>query len=642
MKNYHYVLVLLVLAALNNCTIPEKVASSLKNSSGDLEVIVGLDSKQRPFFQLFKKNKMVLDTSYLGIDRRDQNFSSQMAIKNISKGELVEDHYSMLHGKQKEINYQAVQYVVELQNRNQESMNVIFNLSSDGVGFKYVFPQPSESVYRIENEVTTFNFINRTRAWLQPMSKAKTGWEQVHPSYEEHYLSNISIDQKSPSGEGWVYPALFNAHDTWVLISETGLGSNYCGTRLMYDDEYAALKVTFPQKEEVFPDGVLKPHSKTPWETPWRILTMGSLKTITESTLGTDLAHEAIDMDTSFIQSGLASWSWVLLKDDFTNYETSIEFIDYASKMKWKYCLIDADWDRKIGYEKMNELTDYAASKNVKILVWYNSAGSWNTTPYTPKGKLLTSESRVAEFEKLKEIGVSGVKIDFFGGDGQSMIAYYHDILKDAAKHQLLVNFHGATLPRGWHRTYPNLMTVEAVKGQEFITFEQEIADLQPSHSAMLPFTRNVYDPMDFTPMVLDSIPRIKRTTTKSFELALPILFLSGVQHIAETPAGMSQQPDYIIEFLKDIPTNWDESKFITGYPGKVIVMARRKDDQWFVVGINGENKPKQIDLDLSFLKNKDGFLISDKENTFHKIEIRSDSLTTVQLDAHSGFVAKF
>lgn len=411
---------------------------------------------------------------------------------------------------------------------------------------------------------------------------------------------------------------------------------------MTYNNEYKALQVSFPQKEEVFPEGVLKPESKTPWKTPWRILTVGSLKTITESTLGTDLANEAIEMDTSFIKSGLSSWSWVLLKDDFTNYETSVKFIDYASKMKWDYCLIDADWDQKIGYKKMNELTKYATSKNVKILVWYNSAGSWNTTPYTPRNKLLTSESRINEFKKLNEIGVSGVKIDFFGGDGQSMIAYYHHILKDAAKHKLLVNFHGATLPRGWHRTYPNLMTVEAIKGEEFITFEQANADMQPNHSTIIPFTRNVFDPMDFTPMVLDSIPGIERKTTKSFELALPVLFLSGIQHIAETPTGMGKQPDFVIDFLKEIPTNWDESKFITGYPGKDIVMARRKENQWFVVGINGENKQKTLQIDLSFINSKEGFLITDNKRKFEKTKVNSKNLTTIQLSPNGGFVAKF
>ncbi|WP_439128619.1 glycoside hydrolase family 97 catalytic domain-containing protein [Polaribacter sp.] len=620
----------------------ESKQNNLVNSDGTLKIKIDLDSQKRPFFKLFHKDQIILDTSYLGIKRKDQDFFSNITLKNISEGKYIEDNYTMFQGKQKEIKYTALQYKIELENKNGMAMNIIFNLSNDGVAFKYIFSKKSESVYKIEDEKTTYNFVTNTKSWLQPMSKAKTGWEQVNPSYEEHYLSAISVDKKSPIGEGWVYPALFNTNDTWVLISETGLHSKYSGTRLIYNNEYNALKVSFPQKEEVFPDGALKPEAKTPWETPWRILTIGNLKTITESTLGTDLANKAIEMDTSFIKSGLSSWSWVLLKDDFTNYETSIKFIDYASEMNWDYCLIDADWDQKIGYEKMNELTKYAALKNVKLLVWYNSAGSWNTTPYTPKDKLLTSKSRKEEFKKLNEIAVSGVKIDFFGGDGQSMIAYYHAILKDAAKHKLLVNFHGATLPRGWQRTYPNLMTVEAIKGEEFITFEQANADLQPSHSAILPFTRNVFDPMDFTPMVLDSIPGIHRRTSKSFELALPVLFLSGIQHMAETPDGMKKQPDYVIDYLKDIPTNWDESKFITGYPGKDVVMARRKNNTWFIVGINGENKQKTLQLDLSFIDNKNGFVITDNNRAFKKIKINSKNLTTIQLDPNGGFVAKF
>ena len=620
----------------------EKSPFILKNSDNSITVELHSVVNKNLVYRVLKNNNVVIDSSHLGLIRDDFNFHNNLEILNISEPKLIKGNYTMFQGKQKHISYEANQYVVELKNENNKNLNIIFNLTDDGLAFKYVFPEKSDSIYKIDDEITTYNFVENTKGWLQPMSKAKTGWEQVNPSYEEHYLSDVSINKKSPIGEGWVYPALFNTNDTWVLISETALDSNYCGTRLVYSDDYDALKVSFPQKEEIFPNGELKPESSTPWETPWRIITIGDLKTITESTLGTDLADEAIEMDTSFIKSGLASWSWVLLKDDFTNYETSLKFIDYASKMNWAYCLIDADWDQKIGYDKMNELTKYAASKNVKILVWYNSAGSWNTTPYTPKDKLLTSESRTEEFKKLNNIGVSGVKIDFFGGDGKSMIAYYHGILKDAAKHKLLVNFHGATLPRGWHRTYPNLMTVEAIKGEEFITFEQENANLQASHCTLLPFTRNVFDPMDFTPMVLDSIPRIERKTTKSFELALPILFLSGIQHIAETPTGMYKQPDYIVDFLKDIPTNWDESRFVTGYPGKDIVMARRKDDTWFVVGINGENKPKELQLDLAIIKEKEGFLITDKNETFEKTVINSKNLTTITLQPNGGFVAKF
>ena len=639
MKTY---LILLVTSFLLISCHQEKNNFTLKNPDNSIAIELYSAANKHLVYRIVKNNSVVIDSSRLGLIRSDSNFYTDLKISKVSEVKLVKDSYTMFQGKQKNINYIANEYVVQTKNKDGKQMNIIFRLSDDGVAFRYHFPETSTEIKKIIEEKTTYNFDQNTKGWMQPMSKAKTGWQSTNPSYEEHYQMNTPINSKSPIGEGWVYPALFNTNDTWVLISEAGLDSNYCGTRLVYSDDYDALKVSFPQKEEIFPNGELKPESSTPWETPWRIITIGDLKTITESTLGTDLADEAIEMDTSFIKSGLASWSWVLLKDDFTNYETSLKFIDYASKMNWSYCLIDADWDRKIGYSKMYELTKYAKSKNVKILVWYNSAGSWNTTPYTPKNKLLTKKSREQEFKKLKDIGVSGVKIDFFGGDGKSMIAYYHNILKDAAYHKLLVNFHGATLPRGWQRTYPHLMTVEAIKGEEFITFEQENADLQPSHCSMLPFTRNVFDPMDFTPMVLDSIPRIERKTTKSFELALPVLFLSGIQHIAETPTGMDKQPDFVIDFLKDIPTNWDESRFLAGYPGKDVVMARRKGDTWFVVGINGENKAKTIQLDLSFLKSKVGFIIQVKDGKFIKRSVNSSSLKSVELQAYDGFVAKF
>jgi hypothetical protein len=642
MKLLRYQLFIFCASLFISCSKEKNQSPTFSNTEKSIIVEVGLDDSKQLFYKIFHQNNLVLDTSYLGIERNDDSFVRNMKITNISDSKNIKESYSMFQGKQKDITYQAQQYVVELENENAKPIQVVFNLSDDGVGFRYKLPNASDSTYTISEEMTTYNFVDGTISWLQPMSKAKTGWQSTNPSYEEHYQMEIPVSQPSPIGEGWVYPALFNTDNTWVAISETALDRNYCGTRLRYDENYNALKVSFPQKEEVFPNRGLNPKSSTPWQTPWRILAIGNLKTFTESTLGTDLAEKAIDMDTSFIESGLASWSWVLLKDDFTNYETSIKFIDYASEMNWPYCLIDADWDQKIGYDKMKELTTYAKSKNVKVLVWYNSAGSWNTTPYTPKSKLLTHESRTQEFKKLNEIGVSGVKIDFFGGDGQSMIAYYHDILNATAEHQLLVNFHGATLPRGWHRIYPNLMTIEAIKGQEFITFEQEIADLQPSHSAMLPFTRNLFDPMDFTPMVLDSIPRIKRKTTKAFELALPVLFLSGIQHIAETPTGMYKQPEFVIDYLKEIPTNWDESRFIAGYPGKYVVMARRKGQIWHVVGINGESTSKSLELDLSFIEPKEGFLIQLDSDEFIKKNIKSNQLTRIDLKANDGFVAKF
>lgn len=635
------IILLISIVTLTTSCSTKKEKTIFENPSKSITVTFELNSNKAPVYRVFHKNKMVIDSSFLGIIREDSNFYTNLEILHISEPKLISDSYSMFQGKQKKISYSANQYTVNLKSEAGNLMDIIFQLSDDGIAFRYHFPETSNEIKKINEEKTTYNFNQNTKAWLQPMSKAKTGWSETNPSYEEHYMMDVPVNTSSPINEGWVYPALFKHNDTWILISESGLHENYCGTRLLYNETEKAIQVTFPQKEEIFPNGALNPESELPWYTPWRIITIGSIKTITESTLGTDVADKAIEMDTSFIKSGLSSWSWVLLKDDFTNYETSKDFIDYASEMNWPYCLIDADWDTKIGYEKMKELASYAATKNVKILVWYNSSGSWNSTPYHPKSKLLSHEDRIKEFTKLNQMGIGGIKVDFFGGDGQSMISYYHGILKDAAKHKIMVNFHGATLPRGWQRTYPHLMTVEAIRGQEFITFMQETADLQPSHCAMLPFTRNVFDPMDFTPMVLDVIPNINRKTTPAFELALPVLFLSGIQHIAEIPDGMAKQPQYVIDYLKDIPTNWDESKFIAGFPGKDIIMARQKDGVWHIVGINGENKPKEFEIDLSFIS-KEGFIISENEDGFIQNKITPNTTITVKMKPYGGFVMKF
>ena len=634
-----YSILLLVFSLFSFAETPANY--SFINADKTIKVEFNLTLKKTPSYKVFYKNKLVINTSELGIVREDANFYTNMKIVNVSEVKTVASNYSMLQGKRKNIHYAANEYIVSLQNSTGEAMEIIFQLSHDGIALRYHFPKTSNDIKKITEEKTTYNFDAAAKAWLQPMSKAKTGWKETNPSYEEHYAMGVPVNTKPAIGEGWVYPALFNANEAWVLITETGLQDNYCGSRLVYNDASKALQVTFPQKEEIFPNGALNPESQLPWYTPWRIITIGSLKTITESTLGTDLADPAIPMDTSFIKSGLSSWSWVLLKDESVNFETTLQFIDYASSMNWPYCLIDADWDTRIGDAKMNELVAHAAAKNVKLLVWYNSSGSWNSTEYHPKGKLLTHADRDAAFSKLKEMGIAGIKVDFFGGDGQSMIAYYHAMLKDAAAHELMINFHGATLPRGWQRTYPNLLTTEAIKGEEYITFTQETADLQPSHCTMLPFARNVFDPMDFTPMVLDSIPNIKRKTTPAFELALPVLFLSGIQHIAETPMGMAKMPKYVVDYLKDIPTNWDDSKFIDGYPGKYIVMARKKDNVWHIVGINGENNAKEIELDLSFVTNESGYVILENEKGFQQLPISKNTKLKVTMKPNGGFVVK-
>lgn len=483
------------------------------------------------------------------------------------------------------------------------------------------------------------------------MSVAKTGWHSTHPSYEEFYQKGIPAGTPSTLGAGWVYPGLFQTGETWVLLSESHVNRGFCATRLGHESPDGEYSVAFPDPRETIGDASIHPRvaSSKPWQTPWRLIVIGSLETITESMLGVDLAEPNVtDLKLESVEPGQSSWSWPLYGDGGTNFDVQKQFIDYAADMEWEYCLVDCNWEHLIGIEKLEELCDYAKSKNVGILIWYSSAGDWNTVPFTPKSKLLTHESRMEVFKMLKKMGIKGLKIDFFPGDGRAAIDYYHDIMEDAAKFGLLLNFHGATLPRGWHRTYPNLMTVEAIKGQEFITFEQRNADEQPVHSALMPFTRNVFDPMDFTPVVLDKInDHITRRTTSAFELALSVLFTSGIQHFAEIPRGMDKAPEYVRDFLRELPEVWEDIEYIEGFPGEYVVLARKGEGHWYVCGINAEADAREVSIDLSELSlasRTSGNLITDGDDdslsfTQKKLNLSRNDTVDLTIQPNGGFV---
>ncbi len=624
-------------------------SSSVASPDGRLMAEVHLDPAGAPRYSVRLNGQVVLAESRLGLVRDDADFSKGLRLVSVSSATPVHDRYEILTAKRRLNNYVANRKVYHLQTVDGRKMDVIFQVSNDGVAFRYFFPETSATTHKLIDEVSSFHFLPGTKAWLQPIAVAKTGFAQTNPSYEEYYQKEIAAGVPSPTGAGWVYPALFRSGDTWLLVSEAGLGRNYCGTRLRSESPDGEYSVGFPDPREIIPGGPANPESKLSWLTPWRLIVIGDLKTITESTLGIDLADPPAKRADVADLPGKASWSWPLLGDSQTTYATQKRFIDYAADMGWRYCLIDALWDKQIGYDKIKELVDYAHGKNVKVLLWYNSAGDWNTAPQTPRSLMVTHESRVKEFDRLKQMGVAGLKIDFFGGDGQSVIDYYHDILEDAAPYGFVMNFHGATLPRGWERTYPHLMTMESIRGLEFVTFAQANADEEPTHAAMLPFTRNVFDPMDFTPMALDRInSRVQRRTTSGFELALSVLFTSGIQHYAEIPEGMAKAPDYVRDFLKHVPSVWDDMKFLDGYPGKYVVIARKGNGRWYVAGINGEASEKKLSLNLTELPVRtEGTLITDGDGgnlSFRRETVRVPTSGTLDftLQPRGGFVMVF
>jgi len=618
---------------------------TLKSPNDKISVNFWLTTDGAAVYSVAYSDATVLKQSKLGIVRSDEDFSTNLTLDSISNISAVSENYTLLHGKRLNCNYSGNKQVFYLKNTNSKIMEIIFQVSNDGVAFRYYFPEKTDTTLVIYKELTSYHFDLSTKAFLQPCPDARTGWSFSQPSYEEYYKMDIPVGTVSPYQAGWVMPALFHSDKYWISITETAVDTNYCGSRLSQFSPDGEYSVQFPQPQESRDGGPFLPESVLPWYTPWRVIAISdNLGGLVESTLETDLAVPAQYDVSSWLKPGVASWSWVILKDDSTVYDVQKRYIDFASSMNWRYCLIDAFWDKQIGYEKIKQLADYAKTKNVKILLWYNSAGDWNTTTLTPHDKMVTSESRKTEFQKLKDMGIGGVKVDFFGGDGQSMMKYYIDILKDAARYNLAVNFHGCTFPRSWYRTYPNLVSMEAIRGEEYVTFGQYFADNQPSHCAMLPFTRNLFDPMDFTPVNFSGIPNIKRKTTGGFEIALSVLFTSGIQHIAETPTGMAAQKDFVKDYMSSLPETWDDVKFIDGYPGKYVVLARRKGDKWYIAGINGENTTRKITLNVPFISNSSkGFIITDSDNAkdFVKKDVAFSSSINVTMQPHGGFVIK-
>lgn len=594
-------------------------------------------------YSIERDGQPVVLPSSLGLQLEGADLSSRLTLAATSALRPVSDSYELAVGKKRHVDFRANEQVYTVRNADGHSMDVAFRVANDGVAFRYLVRGTTLPIKKFVAESTSFRFDQRATAWLQPMSVAQTGWSNTNPSYEEYYQRDIAVGMPSPIAAGWVFPALFKSGSTWIALTEANMDGSWHASRLQADSSGGVYRIGSPMAAEVFTGGGLLAEARGELVSPWRVIALGSLATVMESTLGTDLAAPAIAFDKSLVQPGHASWSWALLKDDFTVYDVQKAFIDYAADMHWNYTLVDADWDRKIGYEKLRELAAYAASKNIGLLAWYNSSGDWNTTPYSPKSKLLTHAQRVAEFSRLREMGVKGVKVDFFAGDGRSMIAYYLDILNDAAAAGLLVNFHGATLPRGWGRTFPNLMTAEAVRGLEFTTFTQQDQDAVVRHAAMLPFTRNLFDPMDFTPMVFADIPKIRRATRNGFELAEAVLFLSGIQHFAETPKGMATAPAYVKTFLQELPRRWDEVKFVAGYPGRQVVIARKSGTTWYVAGINADDADTTLALDLAFLEGRKGHLITDGggEREFSQA-LLAGGKQTISIKAHGGFVAVF
>lgn len=636
---------IIILIAIACEPAEEQQEWNINSPDQSIKMNISLNDSSELIYQVMttydKNETIIIEESPLGITRKDQSFNENLNFVSISEPKVIEDSYTLIAGKQLEVSSQAHEVTITFANQEQTEVQLIVRAYNEGVAFKYHFPQDSEQTFEIVDEATGFN-LPEGKAWIQPYDTVT----KYTPAYERYFHNAIATGSNSPQSNGWCFPALFSANDHWVLLTEAGLASSFYGAHLKAEAPGGLYKIQLPIPSEAMGKGDVGAESTLPMSTLWRVIMISNdLGDIVESNIVTHLNPKQAFENIDWIEPGIASWSWWSDHDSPQHYEEMLPFIDLSADMGWQYFLVDANWNIMQGGD-IQKIIEYAKEKEVDILMWYNSGGPHNTVEEQPRDIMFNPDSRKAEFKKLQEWGVRGIKVDFFQSDKPFIMQLYLDIIKDAAAHEIMVNFHGCTIPRGWSRTYPNFITSEAVRGAEVYSFGSEYPEYAPWHNTILPATRNVIGSMDYTPVTFtdQTYPHL---TSYGHELALSVVFESGIQHFADAVSGYRNLPDAPKSFLQEVPVAWDETQYVTGIPGKDMVIARRKGNNWYVGGINGEERSKQITINFNFLADEtyqvqiigDG---TDNQSFSSKtIEVIKTSETTVEMLSYGGFVMK-
>ena len=564
-------------------------------------------------------------------------------------------------GESKTSTQNGVRCTVTFINAKRQQMNVVFHLTDTSMAYCYEIPRPGKNPKCgvIRREVSSFNFPESTSTFLCPQIGPMTGWERTKPSYEEDYKADAPMAVKSQFGQGYTFPCLFRVpvalkqqteQNAWILVSEVGVDGSYVGSHLSDYSPETGYTIAFPQAGENNGNGTPFAGSPLPYTTPWRTIVIGtSLKPIVENKVGSSLLSRKYAPSTSY-KPGRYTWSWLVWQDESINYNDQVQFIDLAATMGFEYCLVDNWWDERIGRDKIVELSKYAQSKGVSLMLWYNSNGYENDAPQTPRDCMSTAIARDKEMAWLQKIGVKGIKVDFFGGDKQQTIQLYEDILYDANRYGLQVIFHGCTMPRGWEYMYPNYVASEAVLASEHVFFSEGHAKSEAFELCMHPFIRNAMGPMDWGGTIMnkylsrDNKSRHRRYTTDIFEMAAAITTQTRIQCIAMQPNNLEELPQFELDFLRQIPTTWSETRFLDGYPGKYVVLARRHGNDWYVAGLNAESQAKTLTITMPEWAGKTVSYYTDdakKGPQLRQLKIDKQGKTKVVLQPNGGIILK-
>ena len=600
----------IVMAMLLGSSVASAENKQITSPDGKLVVTVA-DMDGRPSYSVSYDNVLFLKPSPLGMIANIGDFSSGMSLeKNVSTNK-IDETYELASIKQSKVRYVANEAVFSFTQQGKTIYDVIFRISNNDVAFKYkMYPQGETLSCVVKQEVTGFVFPDGTTTFLCPQSKPMGGFARTSPSYETSYTAD-DVAGKNGWGEGYTFPCLFrNGDNGWVLVSETGVNGGYCASRLL-GHKGGVYTIGFPQEGEANGNGTVSPGIALPGETPWRTITVGkTLAPIVETTVPFDVVKPLYPAKGEYTY-GRGSWSWIIGMDGSTNYKEQLRYIDFSAAMGYQSVLVDALWDKQIGRDKIEELAKYGKNKGVALYLWYNSNGYWNDAPQTPRGIMDNAIARRKEMKWMQSIGIRGIKVDFFGGDKQMTMQLYEDILSDANEYGLLVIFHGCTLPRGWERMYPNFASSEAVLASENLHFSQGSCDNEAFNATLHPFIRNTVGSMDLGGSALnkyynaDNAPRgSRRVTSDVYALATAVLFQSPVQHFALAPNNLTDAPSWAIDFMKEVPTAWDEVRFIDGYPGKYVILARRHGDKWYIAGVNAQKETLKLKVNLPMFSN--------------------------------------
>lgn len=612
-----------VLMLLTSCGVDETFISP----NGKIKLSYNENEFDNPSFRITYVDKEteyeILEIPAIGI-LCDKGVGGGLKLKEVGKGRLIHEAYNMISGKRKECSNEATEYVYVFTDSVNTEIKMVWRLYNDGVAFRYEVPQLEETLSM--DEQTVYRIPEGRKRWMQKYTSA----------YEDFYLL---MTAGGGDDHYWGYPALLQVeNDVWALVSEAGVERMNSASFLKNEGNATDYKVTLGKNEKSVSGN---------WTSPWRVVIAGSLSDVVESTLITDVCDGNRIGNTDWIQPGCVSWIYWAYNHGSKDFQIVKEYIDMAAELSLPYILIDWEWDVMSNGGTIEDALEYARQKNVRPLLWYNSSTVWVDDAAGPLYKLNDLENREKEFSWLEQQGVAGVKIDFFNGDTQATMEYCMDLLEDAAKHNLMVNFHGATIPRGWQRTFPNMMSIEGVYGAEWYNNAPVLTDKAARHNATLPFTRNVVGPMDYTPCTF-SDSQYPHITTHAHELALTVVFESALQHLADRPKSYLSQPQDVKDFLSALPAAWEDTRLLSGYPGEYVVMARKHGMAWYIGGINGTEQTKRLEIDWAFLEegNYKVTLFQDSDNRGEPWKIEQfdggpeNFVSHLDLQCRGGFVA--